>query len=447
MDNELATLVVEAQTALQIFYHDSADRVERDKAHKCLIELQNSKLAWQLCWKLLDSAKDIETQYFGACMLFHKISMHWRELPLNQYVALKDEIIKYICVYSKKSKLVVSRLCVSLATLMLLVPSDHLPNAMEVSVKNLQESVVLARTDSANVILEYLTVLPEQFISSPITGNQRAVIREQLELLIPKVLDMQKDILECPQSAGIHSVSLKCLTSWIQFGASILDCKKLLPSILNKLNVEHLAEASSLALVELFSHPASFKHENSIYEFLQHLDGFEAILKKSVASNDLEMVTNICKILLSIGETHTNLLRQAMTDDQQRRCLHLVHLILDCTGIQGTYPVDETCSELTFNFWYTFQDELLTVHPESITNYHFYLRQSFIALIQVLFQKVQLPDEGTFQEMSPDEKELLRCYRQDIQDTIMYIYSLLREQCLQSLTDLLTYLLSGNISH
>ena len=444
MENEVNKLAIQAENALQVFYRDSGGGIERETAHKCLLEIQNSEEAWQLCWKLLNTAKDVETQYFGASMLYHKISMYWRELHVNQYAALKDEIIRYISLFAKNSKMVLSKLCMALSTLMLRIPSDSLSNGVELSVTELQNSIMLATNASSNlVILEYLSVLPEEFSSSPITGNQRTAMREQLHLLIPKVIGMLKEILESPGSAAIHSVSMKCLNSWIQFGASILDCSTLIPSILNKLNAESTAEESTAVLVELLSHPTSFKHENSVYEFLQHLDGFEAILKKSMADSNVEMITNICKILVSVGESHTNLLRQAVTDDQQKRCLHLVHLILECTGIKCTYPIEETCSELTFSFWYTFQDELLTVHPESITNYHFYLRESFVALIQVLFHKVQFPDDDIFHEFSADEKEMLRCYRQDIQDTIMYVYNLLREQCLQSLTELLKFLLSG----
>ena len=447
MESEISKLLVEAEKTLRLFYRDSGGGIEHETAHKYLLEIQNCEQAWQLCWQLLDVAKDVETQYFGACMLYHKISVYWRDLYVNQYVALKDEVIKYICIFSKSSKIVLSKLCMALSTLILRIPSDFLPNGVELSVTQLQSNVLLAAKECANlVILEYLTALPDEFTASPIAGSQRITMRAQLHTLIPKVVSMLNDILESPECSAIHSVSLKCLNSWVQFGASLLDCKTLIPSILNKLNVEQLAEVSSLVLVELLSHPTSFKQENSVYEFLQHLDGFEAILKKSIADSNLDMVTNICKVLVSVGETHTNLLRQAVTDDQQKRCLHLVHLILECTGIKGTYPVDETCSELTFSFWYTFQDELLTVQADSVTTYQLCLRESFIALIQVLFLKVQFPDDDIFQEFSLDEKEMLRCYRQDIQDTIMYVYSLLREQCLQSLTELLTVLLSGSIS-
>lgn len=444
MDSDSEKWLLQTEKALQAFYR-SADGSDREPAHKCLLEIQDSQIAWQLCWKLLDVDKDVETQYFGACMLYHKISKYWMEIPHDRYLVLKDEIIKYINLYSKHAKVVLSKLCMAMAALMLRLPEHVLPLGIELSVTQLEKALSLPTNSATHfVILEYLSVIPEEFTASSITGAQRISIREQLNSLIPKVINLQKEILDLTGPSLFHSVSLKCLNSWIMFGASMVDCKNVISSILNKLNDENLAETASSVLVELLSHPTSFKHENSVFEFLEYLDGLESILRKAKADSNLQMVTNICKILISVGETHTNLLRQAATDTQQRRCLQLVNLILECTGINGTYPIDETCSELTFNFWYTFQDELLTVHPESITSYHYYLRESFIALIQVLFRKVQLPDDEIYAEFSSDEKEMLRCYRQDIQDTVMYVYSLLREQCLHSLTELLKFLLSGS---
>ena len=443
MEAEIERLQIQTEKALQVFYHNLGAESERNSAHNCMLEIQNSEQAWRICWKLLDFTKDVETQYFGACMLHHKISKYWTELPENQYLVLKDEIVNYICRYSKNAKIVFSKLCIALAALILRIPNEILPNGVEISVTQLQKNTALATSSSNSIILEYLTILPEELATSSITGSQRTTMREQLNMLIPNVIDMIKEILDSQELATHHSVALKCLNSWIQFGASIFDCQKIIPSILNKLNNENLAETSSSVLVELLSHPTSFKHENSVFEFLQHLEGFEVILRKAMVDNNLEMITNICKILVSLGETHTNLLRQAATEEQQKRCLHLVHLILECTGIKGVYPIDETCSEMTFSFWYTFQDELLTVHPDNITNYHHYLRESFVTLMQVLFRKAQMPEDAIYKEFSSDEKEMLRCYRQDIQDTVMYVYSLLREQCLHNLTELLIFLLSG----
>ena len=445
MDPDTQGLILRTEQALQAFYRGSTSPDERQSAQKCLMEVQDSTKAWQICWQLLDASKSVESQYFGACMLHHKITRFWNELPQDHYMNLKDEMIKCLAISAKGAKMVLSRLCTAMAAFILQVIPEHWPNGCESIINEIQSYSSLSPHEARFVTLEYLTVLPEEFNSAIVTGPKRTVVREKLEGLIPKVLEMLHFTLNSTEAASVHTTALKCLNSWVEFGTSLFDCQKLLPIVLNKLNDATLIEVTSSVLVELLSHPTSFKQENSVYAFLEQLDGFEIILKKAIGDEDLETVTSICKILVAIGETHTNLIRQASTEKQQKHCLQLVNLILQCTDIKGRYPIDETCSELTFSFWYTFQDELLTVDPENVTNYHYYLRESFVALIQILFRKVQLPDETLYADYAPEEKEMLRCYRQDIQDTIMYVYSLLREQCLHSLTELFKFLLSGMV--
>ncbi len=441
MDAEIDLLLPQTEQALITFYN-SPDPTARQVAHKWLLDLQSSEKAWQVCWKLLVKDKPVEVQYFGSCMLHHKISKSWSELPEEHYMSLKDQIIHFICEFVGGPKIVVSKLCLALASFLVHALPDFWSEGLVASINELEKK--LSAPEGSNmIVLEYMTLLPEEFSSASLVGTRRVAARSQLEKFIPQLLEIVQKTLDSLASSILYNSALKCLASWIQFGVSILDCQKLLPSILNKFNDESLVEVVSSVLVELLSHPSSFKQENSIYSFLEHLDGFESMIKKALTDHNFDKVSQICKVLVAIGETHSRLLRQASTDDQQKHCLQLLRLILDCTGIPGHYPVDETCSELTFSFWYTFQDELLALHPENVTNYHFYLRESFVALIQILFAKVQFPEDEIYKDFGSEEKEMFRCYRQDVQDTIMYVCSLLREQCLHHLTELLKFLLSG----
>eukprot|EP00794_Sanderia_malayensis_P005576 gene5576-6265_t len=441
MAGEIEVLLPQAEEALITFYNNP-DSTSRQLAHKWLLDLQNSEKGWQLCWKLLNAEKPVEIQYFGSCMLHYKISKCWSELPEEHFMGLKEQIINFISQFSNGPKVVTSKLCLALASFLINIQPDFWPKGCEDSINELQ-SKLSARENCSFILLEYMTLLPEEFSSATLTGTRRVEARSKLEMFKPRLLHILHTTLQSSDSSNLINSSLKCLMSWVEFGVSIYDCQEVMPFILNRLNDDSLVDTISELLVELLSHPSSFNQENSVYAFLDSLDGFETILKTAIASENVDLASKICKVFVSIGETHSRLLRQASTDDQQKHCLQLVKLILDCTAIPGHYPIDETCSQLTFNFWYTFQDELLTISPEQVTNYHFYLRESFVALIRILFDKVQYPEEKIYRAYGADEKEMFRCYRQDIQDTIMYICSLLREQCLQHLTELLKFLLSG----
>ena len=111
--------------------------------------------------------------------------------------------------------------------------------------------------------------------------------------------------------------------------------------------------------------------------------------------------------------------------------------------MKGYYPVDETCSELTFNFWYTLQDDLYAFDIDQITDYQKQFSEAYIILIDVFYNKCQFPPEAVYTRYSADEKEKFRCYGIDIQDTMLYVFTLLQERCLTYFTEKLVSLLSG----
>ena len=95
--------------------------------------------------------------------------------------------------------------------------------------------------------------------------------------------------------------------------------------------------------------------------------------------------------------------------------------------MHGYYPVDETCSKLTLTFWYNLQDDLVDVE---MTDFQKQFQDAFLMLVDIYFKKGQYPPDDIYKKYTSEEKELLRCYRIDIQDTIMYLHHTLRDRCL-----------------
>lgn len=105
--------------------------------------------------------------------------------------------------------------------------------------------------------------------------------------------------------------------------------------------------------------------------------------------------------------------------------------------MKGQYPIDETCSELTFSFWYAlqvgnvfesvthgfrclfaFQEEVTSNDEEGKQMILFELfRPYFERLIEVLIAKGQLPENDNI--FTSEDKEAFRCYRVDISDTMV----------------------------
>lgn len=108
-----------------------------------------------------------EIQYFGASALHTKISRYWSDIPTDQYDSLKSQLFSQIACFSSGSKMVLTRLCVALASLALNTMPEAWPGAVAEMVRVFQE-------DGGGVdgrarclaLLELLTVLPEEFQTS-----------------------------------------------------------------------------------------------------------------------------------------------------------------------------------------------------------------------------------------------------------------------------------------
>jgi hypothetical protein len=106
---------------------------------------------------------------------------------------------------------------------------------------------------------------------------------------------------------------------------------------------------------------------------------------------------------------------------RQLETLNFLLLFKNLSSIPGSFPVDEESTDLTFVFWYSFQDELLAVDDDNGTLRQIF-KQYFVNLLEIFVKKLQLSE--TYDSWSEDEKERFRCYRIDIGDTMVYMISI-----------------------
>lgn len=124
-----------------------------------------------------------EIQYFGASALHTKISRYWSDIPTDQYESLKSQLFSQIACFSSGSKMVLTRLCVALASLALNTMPEAWPGAVAEMVRVFQE-------DGGGVdgrarclaLLELLTVLPEEFQTSRLPQYRKGQVSLQASL-------------------------------------------------------------------------------------------------------------------------------------------------------------------------------------------------------------------------------------------------------------------------
>ncbi|KAK2556661.1 Importin-13 [Acropora cervicornis] len=293
-EEELQRLLFQSEQALLALY-SGQNQNERDVAHKWLLTTQKSPQAWQLCWRLMQRDKAPEIQFFGASMLHFKISKNWNDLQEEHYSSLRSEIFRHILLFSSGPRIVLTRLCIALGAFALNTMPDHWNSAISEIIKILQNA------------------------------------------------------------AANSSQTLKCLISWVQFGVTIMDLENVLPVVFEATCNPELFDTTVDLLVEIATHPSGSSYPTHMWKFLSNVLLLGDPLRTALQSGDMDTSNGLCRVLVSLAESHMRLLLSADNEERELQAFSLVQLLLECTGAPGCFPTDEQCSEMTFNFWYTLQ--------------------------------------------------------------------------------------------
>ncbi|XP_053484445.1 importin-13 isoform X3 [Ictalurus furcatus] len=430
------------ERALQQLYYDP-DMLQKNVAQKWLAQAQASPQAWHFCWALLSPDKVPEIQFFGASTLHNKISSHWQELSSEHRESLRSQLLTHLCHFALGPKVVLTRLCVALASLILHTLLDSWPSAVPDLLRAFQGGEGTAEADGRRpVLLEVLTVLPEELQSRKFTPGTRARIQATLAQEWTLLCPLLRELLRCEDSAcSVKERALRCLPSWLALGVDLGESEGVLQDSLALLKVPELFDTAVESIVGSLSVPDWQRSVDSLVNMLPCVLELQEQLKRAVQDRDMETSHGICRVVVALGETHCRTLLEQIGHWQGFQAL--VGMILSCTAIPGHYPVDETSSSLTLAFWYTLQDDIMSLETEKQTFYLQLYRPVYFQLVDVLLHKARFPNQHDYAaSWSSDDKEQFRTYRVDISDTLMCLYELLGPELLRKLYDKLGVLLT-----
>uniref|UniRef100_Q8K0C1-2 Isoform 2 of Importin-13 n=1 Tax=Mus musculus TaxID=10090 RepID=Q8K0C1-2 len=419
----------------QLYYDPNIDN--KNLAQKWLMQAQVSPQAWHFSWQLLQPDKVPEIQYFGASALHIKISRYWSDIPTDQYESLKAQLFTQITRFASGSKIVLTRLCVALASLALSMMPDAWPCAVADMVRLFQaEDSPVDSQGRCLALLELLTVLPEEFQTSRLPQYRKGLVRTSLAVECGTVFPLLEQLLQQPSSPScVRQKVLKCFSSWVQLEVPLQDCEALIQAAFAALQDSELFDSSVEAIVNAISQPDAQRYVNTLLKLIPLVLGLQEQLRQAVQNGDMETSHGICRIAVALGENHSRALLDQV--EHWQSFLALVNMIMFCTGIPGHYPVNETTSSLTLTFWYTLQAEKQAVYQQVY-------RPVYFQLVDVLLHKAQFPSDEEYGFWSSDEKEQFRIYRVDISDTLMYVYEMLGAELLSNLYDKLGRLLTSS---
>uniref|UniRef100_A0A7N8XQA0 Importin-13 n=1 Tax=Mastacembelus armatus TaxID=205130 RepID=A0A7N8XQA0_9TELE len=432
-----ADLTVETvESALYQLYFDP-DMEQKNVAQKWLTQAQASAQAWQFCWALLSPDKLPEVQFFGASTLHTKISHHWGDVPVDQHESLRMQLLSHILHFSSGPKIVLTRLCVALASMAL----NLIPEAWSQPVADM---VRISPDPHAHclALLELLTVLPEEFQSSRLAQARRSQLREALAGEWAVVCPMLRQLIQSQDSSNqVKEKVLRCLSSWVGLDVPLGESHELVQDCFSALSNPELFDTAVETIVNTISQPDCQRYTDALMGLMPLVLGLHDQLKTAAQGGDMETSHGICRIAVAMGETHSRVLLEQV--DHWQEYLALVNMILFCTGIPGHYPVSETTSSLTLTFWYTLQDDILSFEEEKQAIYLQIYRPIYFQLVDVLLHKSHYPSQEEYASWSSDDKEQFRIYRVDISDTLMYVYEMLGAELLSNLYDRLGRQLMG----
>ncbi|XP_036205717.1 importin-13 isoform X2 [Myotis myotis] len=435
--------VENVEKALHQLYYDP-NIENKNLAQKWLMQAQVSPQAWHFSWQLLQPDKVPEIQYFGASALHIKISRYWSDIPTDQYESLKAQLFTQITRFASGSKIVLTRLCVALASLALSMMPDAWPCAVADMVRLFQaEDSPVDGQGRCLALLELLTVLPEEFQTSRLPQYRKGLVRASLAVECGAVFPLLEQLLQQPSSPScVRQKVLKCFSSWVQLEVPLQDCEALIQAAFAALQDSELFDSSVEAIVNAISQPDAQRYVNTLLKLIPLVLGLQEQLRQAVQNGDMETSHGICRIAVALGENHSRALLDQV--EHWQSFLALVNMIMFCTGIPGHYPVNETTSSLTLTFWYTLQDDILSFEAEKQAVYQQVYRPVYFQLVDVLLHKAQFPPDEEYGFWSSDEKEQFRIYRVDISDTLMYVYEMLGAELLSNLYDKLGRLLTSS---
>lgn len=246
-------------------------------------------------------------------------------------------------------------------------------------------------------ILEFFTLVPEEVSNSNLMGGRKLQLIGELKESIPLVLThLSSTLFSGDAGPTIEQKSLRCLTSWIQYGFNLEDAYPLLRRVMSFLGNDELFESAVEVLLESMQQPSWAKYRNYRDELLACFTSqdMKNKLNACLAEEDEETARLLAKLFTTFGETYTDFIATQLSEPNMN---WLLSMILQLSGFEGFFPIDQEVSEIPLNFWYILQETLFdeSVLPVKDRNGETAL-MLYRELSRILMKNACYPDDATW---------------------------------------------------
>ena len=366
-----------------------------------------------------------------------KVSRHFHEVPPSQLSCLQQRLLQLLSSYLEQRgpKIVLTRLCVAVAHLVIHGASSGLwQNPVEELINIFHAEMEKRGVAVLGLLLELLTIIPEEFATSVLATSKRALVRAEMTKSLPLVVDILRKVFNEQELASEITVqTMKGLQAWVQFEIPNEVTEEIFSRLISYLSDEELYDASLDAMGAIISHPNSHKFPMTMRRLLSRVVELDMVFYKLMAEENFDTALPLASFFITFGESQSRMILDWAIESQdgQLAAIRLVNVILNVSLCNAQYPTQETLSEMPFGFWYIFQDDIIACEPQQFQICAAVFGPVYLKLVEGLLKKCMYQADDSV--WSLDQKEMFRCYRTDIGDTIMYCYSILRENLLNLL--------------
>ena len=148
------------------------------------------------------------------------------------------------------------------------------------------------------------------------------------------------------------------------------------------------------ALMNALYSPSSHQYSNTIISFFPKIIQLNTLLDQAINNQDQESLLGKCfwsqfasviyifeglsKIICGLGENHCRIVLSKIDHGG----MEIIKMILKVTQMPLQYPTEESCSPVSFSFWYSLQDEFESMTMELQQNWGPLIHHLFFELIK-----------------------------------------------------------------
>ena len=221
-----------------------------------------------------------------------KVSRHFHEVPPSEFSSLKQRLLQILSSYleHRGPKIVLTRLCVAVAHLVINGSSSRIwQNPVEELIHVFQTEMEKGGITILGLLLELLTIIPEEFATSVLASSKRALVRAEMTKSLPLVIDIISKVFNeqgLPSEARVQA--MKGLQAWVQFEIPNEVTEELFSRLVSYLSDEELYDASLDAMGSIVSHPNSHKFPMTMRRILLRVVELDRIFYQLMSEENFD---------------------------------------------------------------------------------------------------------------------------------------------------------------